>query len=89
VRAVNREEPLGKRIAKRVAKNLAQFLKHFALGLIEAAKDADIYVPHYETCWCPQDSDYCTCERRGMVPKTLLTTTICTCYGEQCTCPEQ
>jgi hypothetical protein len=68
VRAVNRES-LGKRIAKRVARNLAQFFKHFALGLLEAASDADIYVPHYETCWCPESSGYCSCEGRGMVPR--------------------
>jgi hypothetical protein len=83
VRAVNREEPLGKRIAKRVARNLAQFFKYFALGLLEAASDADLYIPSYEACWCPEDSGYCICERRGMVPKTM-----CTCYGEHCTCPE-
>jgi hypothetical protein len=88
VEAVNREEPLSRRIAKRVARNLTQFFKHFALGLLEVAKDADIYVPHYETCWCPENSDYCTCERRGMVPRGLLETEMCTCYGEHCTCPE-
>jgi hypothetical protein len=85
---VGGREPLGKRIAKRVARNLAQFFKHFAVGLLEATSDADLYTPSYESCWCPEDSDYCSCEERGMVPRGLLETEMCMCYGEQCMCPE-
>jgi hypothetical protein len=85
---VSRREPLGKRVVKRMAKNIAQFFKHFALGLLEAVSDVDTHAPHYEKCWCPENSYYCTCERRGMVPKGLLTTAMCICYGDQCVCPE-
>jgi hypothetical protein len=88
VRAVNRES-LGKRVVKRMAKNIAQFFKHYALGLLEAASDEDTYTHSYESCWCPENSDYCTCEERGMVPRWLLETEMCMCYGEQCVCPER
>jgi hypothetical protein len=85
---VGGREPLGKRIAKRVARNLAQFFKHFVVALLEEASDAEVYTHGYELCWCPENSDYCTCEERGMVPRGLLETEMCTCYGEHCTCPE-
>jgi hypothetical protein len=85
---VGRKEPLSRRIAKRVVRNLTQFFKHFALGLLEAASDANTHAPHYERCWCPENSDYCSCEERGMVPRGLLETEMCMCYGEQCMCPE-
>ena len=89
VRAVGGRESLGKRVLKRMARNIAQFFKHYAQGLLEAASDADTHTPRYEMCKCPENSYYCTCERRGMVPKTLLTTAMCMCYGEQCMCPER
>jgi len=86
VGSVNRKEPLAKRIARRVSKNIAQFFKHFALGFIGALSDADAYAPSYENCWCTES--FCTCEKRGMVPKELLTTTACICSGDHCMCPE-